>query len=163
MDQSIFHFINGLAGKNSFFDGLGIFLGEYLGYVLVALVLIIFWKRWKKAFFIALSGLLAKFGLVEAIRLFWQRPRPFLAEDVNLLIEKSADPSFPSGHAAFFFAISTAVFLYNKKAGICFLFASVLISVFRVYIGVHWPADVLAGAAVGIFSGWLIIKTFKKF
>jgi undecaprenyl-diphosphatase len=163
MDQYLFHLINDLAGKFTFLDSLGVFLGEYLGYILIVLVPIIFWKQWKKVFFVGVAAVLAKFGIVELVRLFWQKPRPFLTEGINLLVDKSNSPSFPSGHAAVFFAISTVVFYYNKKAGICFFVASILLSISRVYIGVHWPLDIAAGAVAGIFSGWLITRIAKRF
>ena len=87
-----------------------------------------------------------------------------MANHINLLFSYNpAEPSFPSGHAAFYFAIATIVYFYNKKAGLGFFLASFLISISRVFVGIHWPADIMAGALVGIFSGWLIIKIAKKF
>jgi undecaprenyl-diphosphatase len=88
-------------------------------------------------------------------------------------LSHSVSSSFPSGHAAFFFALSTVLLLYNKKfyprpkfwwgAGLFFFLASFLISIARVFVGIHWPSDILAGAAIGIFSGWLIILFSRKF
>ena len=82
--------------------------------------------------------------------------------DVNLILNKIDQPAFPSGHAAFFFALSTVVYFYNKKAGIGFFVASFLISISRVFGGVHWPTDILAGVLVGIFSAWFILKILRK-
>ena len=82
---------------------------------------------------------------------------------MNLLLSHEATSSFPSGHAAFYFALSTIIYFYNKKAGLLFLFASFLISISRVFVGIHWPFDIFAGAIVGIFSGWIILKISKKF
>jgi undecaprenyl-diphosphatase len=93
---------------------------------------------------------------------------------VNLLFNYNPlEPSFPSGHAAFYFAIATVVFLYLKKvyprpkfwrgASILFFIAGFLISISRVFSGIHWPSDILAGAAIGIFSGWLVMFFYRKF
>ena len=106
---------------------------------------------------------LARFGIVELIRWFKPRFRPFNMPDINLLVSKVNESSFPSGHASFFFALATVVFLNNKKAGIWFYIFAVLISIARVFVGVHWPSDVLAGALVGIITGWLVNWVFKKY
>jgi len=99
--------------------------------------------------------------IVELIRWIWQRPRPFVQNNVNLLLTHNAS-AFPSGHAAFFFAVSTIVYFYNKKAGILFFIASFLICLARVFSGIHWPLDILAGAIVGVLSGWVVHKILKK-
>jgi undecaprenyl-diphosphatase len=78
------------------------------------------------------------------------------------LINRVNEQSFPSGHASFAFGLATIVYFYNKKWGIAFFVMAILISTARVFTGVHWPSDILAGATVGIFSGWLINKLFNK-
>ena len=162
MDLYLFQQINNLAGQWGLLDGLGIFLAKYFGYILVVSVFFIFWPRLKIIFQSFLAGILARFGIVELIRWFWPRPRPFIENQVNLLIDKINQSAFPSGHTAFFFALSTVIFLYNKKAGIGFFIASFLIGIARIFCGVHWPSDILAGIGVGLLSGWLIIKIFRK-
>ena len=172
MDYFIFQQINNLAGQWTCLDAFGIFFAEYLQYILAGLVILLFWKKWRAIFLVFTSAILAEFGLVELIKFFWSRPRPFVENNVNLLLEHTG-ASFPSGHAAFFFAISTVIFLYYKKvypaskfwcgAGIGFFIASFLISISRVFVGIHWPLDILAGAIIGIFSGWLVLKISKRF
>ena len=109
------------------------------------------------------AAVFARFIIVEIIRYFLPKLRPFVENNVNLLISQDPkEPSFPSGHASFFFAIAAVVYFYNKKAGTLFFVSAFLISISRVLIGVHWPSDILAGAIVGIFSGWLIFKLAKK-
>jgi len=164
MDQFIFQQINQFAGKWILMDNLAIFFAKYFEYILIISVFLIFWKKWKIIFQSFLAAILARFGIVEIIRYFFPRARPFVENHINLLISHNPnEPSFPSGHAAFYFALSTVVYSYNKKAGILFFIASFLIVVFRVFVGVHWPLDILVGALVGIFSGWLVYKIFKRF
>lgn len=163
IDSLIFQQINSLAGQWVCLDALAIFFADYLQYVLVILTVVFLWKNWKAVFFAFLAAGIGKFAFAELIRFFWSRPRPFVENDVNLLVSHVNEPAFPSGHATFFFALSFVVYQYNKKAGILFFTASSLIAVSRVFSGVHWPMDVLAGAAVGLFSGWLVMKIARKF
>jgi len=159
-DKTIFGLINGLTGNWPALDFLGIFLAEYLPYVLTAILtawLVIDWKKHLKplaTFY--LTAIFSRFVVTEIIRYFLPRSRPFIDNEVNLLISHSASNSFPSGHAAFYFALGMAIYLYNKKAGLVFLFAALLTSIARVYVGVHWPTDIIGGVVVGIASAYAI-------
>ena len=79
------------------------------------------------------------------------RARPFVADPhgVHLFSSHAADPGFPSDHATAAFAIATAILLRKRKWGILALIAAAVLSVGRVALGVHYPSDVLAGAALG--------------
>jgi undecaprenyl-diphosphatase len=110
-----------------------------------------------------IAAVITKFILADFIRWLWFRPRPFVALNFIPLIDQSPkEGAFPSGHASFFFALSTIVYLYNKKAGIIFYIASFFIIIARVFVGVHWPSDILAGAVLGILMGWFLNKIFRK-
>ncbi|HEB01420.1 MAG TPA: phosphatase PAP2 family protein [Candidatus Portnoybacteria bacterium] len=165
LDFYLFEQINNLAGQWIWLDWLGIFLAEYLGYVLgIILLAFLFFKK-KNFWLVGLafaSAILARLVLTNLIRWFIYRPRPFIADQVNLLMSHKDVSSFPSGHTAFFFALSVSIFFFNKKAGSIFLVASLFIGLARVFVGIHYPLDILAGAVVGVFSAWLINKCFKK-
>ncbi len=167
IDYFIFQKINSLAGKSVCFDSFAIFCADYLEYVLVLVLALFLLRNYKKYWRFVIKALgaavLSRFVIAEIIRFFWNKPRPFIENHVNLLINQGPEPSFPSGHAAFYFGLSTIVYFYNKKLGILFLISSSLISISRVFVGVHWPSDVLAGAVIGIFSGWLVKKISEKF
>jgi undecaprenyl-diphosphatase len=89
----------------------------------------------------------------------WDRARPFAAHPgaVHLLAARSADPSFPSDHAAAAFAIAFAVYGVSRPAGAAFLAAATVIAVSRVALGLHYPSDVLAGALIGWATAQLVI------
>lgn len=166
LDVSIFHFLNGFAGKSHLLDLVITFLASYLPYVVI-LVLIIFLLRnydSKKQVLIttALSALISRFVVAEVIRYFYHRPRPFIAMHVTQLVKES-NWSFPSGHASFFFALAGAVYFYNKKWGIGFLIAAFFIGVGRVMAGVHYPSDILGGAIVGIAVSYIVFKTTRRY
>lgn len=146
-------------------DLIIIFSAEYLGYILLAVFLILFFKNRNKSFlFIPLiSALVSRFIFTEIIRFFYFRPRPFIGGNVQALIEPIQSASFPSGHAAFFFALSAGVYFFNKKAGLWFFIISFVIGLARVFAGVHYFSDILGGFAVGVFSFWLINSLKENF
>ncbi len=166
IDLCLFQYINGLAGKSVCLDSLAIFFAEYLQYFLMAVLFFFLIKNFKKYLPMVIVGLsasmLARFGIAEMIRFFWHRARPFVENSVNLLLNHDNSYSFPSGHAAFFFALSAVIYHYNKKTGIIFFVVSLLISVSRVFCGVHWPLDILGGIIVGIFSAWLALLLGRR-
>jgi undecaprenyl-diphosphatase len=79
------------------------------------------------------------------------RARPFVADSggVHLFSHHVADPGFPSDHATAAFAIAVAILLRKRGWGIAALLAATVLAIGRVAIGVHYPSDVLAGAALG--------------
>jgi undecaprenyl-diphosphatase len=167
MDYFVFHWLNNFAGQNSILDGFAVFCSEYLQYLVVAVFVFFLVKNLKKylqmVFCAFCSIFLSRVVFTETIRYFFPKNRPFVSEQVNQLLQHSESASFPSGHAAFFFALATAVYFYNKKLGGFFFVSAFLISIARVFCGIHWPSDILAGALIGIFSGWLMFKFFKKY
>jgi undecaprenyl-diphosphatase len=80
------------------------------------------------------------------------RTRPYLAHPAHshLLIARSADPSFPSDHATGGLALAFGVWLYDRAIGSALLVVAALLSFSRVYVGTHYPGDVVAGALVGV-------------
>lgn len=159
MDYRIFQFFHSIAGKYWLLDWLAIFLAKYLGYVLiVALIFLIFWnyKKWKDRlyyfFFTALSLLIARGLIVEVIRFFYIRLRPFKALAFEPLIEPLTGSSMPSGHATIFFALAVLIFYIDKKYLWYFIAGAFLIGLGRIVVGVHWPLDIVAGAIVGAIS-----------
>lgn len=166
MDTYLFNFLNQWAGQWLCLDALAVFLAKYLGYLLICFLLA--WLSWDFLFrkekfqktikivsFSLAAAIFSRLIIVEIIRWLYFRPRPFVAEQVNQLLEHSVSSSFPSGHAAFFFALSMVIYLHNRKAGLLFFLASFLIVLSRVFVGIHYPLDILAGALIGIFFGWL--------
>jgi undecaprenyl-diphosphatase len=84
------------------------------------------------------------------------RPRPPLADpSLHPLVALPNSSSFPSGHAAAAFAFAVALSLLAPRLRWLYLAVATLVAVSRVWLGVHYPSDVLAGALVGGACGWL--------
>src|ERR1035437_8914114 len=145
-DVKIFEAINGLANQSKIIDALGIFLAEYLPYLLgIFLLSFLFWPKKNRVMVLVsiVAAIVARFVVKGAILLFYNRPRPYVnLSSAHKLISMSPSDnlqSFPSGHAVFFFALSTVIYLYNKKLGIFFLICSTIVGIARIFVGVHWP------------------------
>lgn len=171
LDYIIFQAINNFAGQWVWLDKLGIFLAAYLQYALLVFLLTFLFigcnaaQKNQNRLMVGLaflSAAVSRLFFCEVIKLLVNRSRPFEIDEVNQLLIYGGGQSFPSGHAAFFFGLAAAVYLFNKKLGWLFLSGAALISLARVFAGVHYPLDILAGALVGIFSGWLVVKVFRK-
>ncbi len=155
-----FRWINNLAGHNVWLDRFMIFAADKMGYLLILFVLVIFWKKdyFKKAVFVSWgSAIVARFVFVAVVRYFFYSPRPFLVlEKVNQLMNHELESSFPSGHASFYFALAMGVYFYDKKAGYVYLILAGLVGLARIFVSVHWPLDILAGAGLGIATAFLV-------
>ncbi|OHA08596.1 MAG: hypothetical protein A3H69_02055, partial [Candidatus Sungbacteria bacterium RIFCSPLOWO2_02_FULL_47_9] len=142
LDISLFRWLNSWAGMNPLVDNGIIFKAHYLPYIAgtAAVLFFFFYKdevqKLKNRFLvleIAASGIFSRFFVVEIIRFFWQRLRPFEAlSGVTTLIEHPQEASFPSGHAAFFFALGMTIFFRYRKSGLLFLLIAFSISINRV-------------------------------
>jgi undecaprenyl-diphosphatase len=106
---------------------------------------------WRRASVAAVLS--AGFGLAvgKVISELVDRARPFVADPhgVHLFSGHAADPGFPSDHATAAFAIAVAILLRKRGWGIAALVLATVLSVGRVALGVHYPSDVIAGAALG--------------
>ncbi|KKR04026.1 MAG: Bacitracin transport permease protein BCRC [Parcubacteria group bacterium GW2011_GWF2_39_13b] len=170
-DYFLFQQINNLAGRFFWLDKIAVFFAAYFQYFLVAglLIFLVLGKdkenKIKNRFMVfgaLLSAGIARLVFANIIRWLYYRPRPFIDHQVNQLLNHNSEGSFPSGHAVFFFALAMFIFYYNKRIGTWFFIGAVLISIARVFVGIHYPLDILAGALVGIIAGWLVNIIFEK-
>ena len=142
--------------------------GEF--WILVALILLCF-KKTRKAgvamgIAMACGYLIGNMGLKN----LFARTRPYDMVEVELLVAKLHDFSFPSGHTLVSFEAATALMYYHRKWGIAALVLAVLIAYSRLYLFVHYPTDVLAGTVLGIGIGlaacyltdWLWTRNSRK-
>jgi undecaprenyl-diphosphatase len=168
-DESIIFFLNQFAQRWAAFDAIVVFLSNsdlIKGGVMLAGV----WGAWffasadiKRNRSYLLSALLgAVIALVIARVLAHTLPlriRPILDPALHFRPPKGTPDqsnwtiwsSFPSDHAALFFALLTGIWMAWRRAGLVLLgYVIIVICLPRIYIGIHYPSDVLAGAALGI-------------
>ncbi|SDZ08780.1 phosphatase PAP2 family protein [Tindallia californiensis] len=99
------------------------------------------------------------FITVHIIRFLYERPRPFVAMDIDSLIYHAPDGSLPSMHAVSAFVIAVAIWHVNKNVGRWVLILAGITGLSRVMVGVHYPLDVLLGALLAIGIGHITFKT----
>jgi undecaprenyl-diphosphatase len=175
IDYWLFVAINGLAGRYPWLDApTRLLLNDYFVPTVLALALLVLWFESKdmpglrdpacldrtnqRAVLTAtLSALLAN-AILKGLNLLYFRPRPFAQHAVNLLFYHPTDSSFPSNAAALGFAIAAGVWFYNRAWGRGLLVIAGLFGLSRIFGGVHYPLDVLAGAALGWSSAYLIYR-----
>jgi undecaprenyl-diphosphatase len=159
LDIEVLRDVNGLAEHTSWAHGFMEFMGEYgMFAVLAALGLLAWWRaRGRADHTVAVAGLIwAPLAALVAelanapLRSWVDRPRPFLSHDgLHVLIEGKTDPSFASDHALTTMALAVGILLVDRRLGILAVLASVFTGFSRLYVGVHYPTDVLAGFALG--------------
>jgi undecaprenyl-diphosphatase len=167
LDLSIFLKLNDLAGQNRILDGIAIFFAKYAPFIFVFIILLYLLKEFRENEWlilkILLAGIFARFVVAEIIRLFYFRQRPFVELAVNQILPHEASGSFPSGHAVFFFAISTILLIWNKKIGLLSFMITFLMGIARVFGGAHWLSDIIAGFGIGIISALIVEEIVNRF
>jgi undecaprenyl-diphosphatase len=113
---------------------------------------------WRRASVAAVLSAGLGLAVGKVISELVDRARPFVADPhgVHLFASHAADPGFPSDHATAAFAIATAILLRKRGWGIAALVAATTLSIGRVALGVHYPSDVIAGAALGAAAALLL-------
>ncbi|MDD4237858.1 MAG: phosphatase PAP2 family protein [Desulfotomaculaceae bacterium] len=128
-------------------------------WLIVALLLYLFGPKTRRASFLMLLALFITFVVGdEVLKHIFQRPRPFLSlEGVNLLVAPPGSFSFPSGHAASAFAASLVVARKLPRLAWPMLLLAVIMAFSRVYVGVHYPLDILGGALLGALCARFVL------
>jgi undecaprenyl-diphosphatase len=107
---------------------------------------------------LVVAGVLVADAAALALKELVRRPRPHL----DPLVRVPSDWSFPSGHAATSFAGATMLSHFLPRLRVALYLLAAAIAWSRVYVGVHYPADVLAGAALGTAVGWAAITSLPR-
>lgn len=166
INTQIFRAINDLGKEYSFLNPFFVFIADYTVYILIAAVLIYWFTRSKKNRLMVISSLLSVViaeVVGKTVSLFHFNYQPFVSlSGVNQLIEKDIGNSFPSDHTIIFFTVCFTFFFFKKKYKYLWIGLALLVGLSRIWVGVHYPADVLTGAITGIAAAYLCYKLVPK-
>ncbi|WP_350344929.1 phosphatase PAP2 family protein [Proteinivorax tanatarense] len=162
--MNIAEHIYNFRGTISIIDYFFYVLAEYSSmFFIISFAIIVFLEilKSKKILYVSkyLSIIFITYTVNQLLRRLVERERPFVVNDFSSMIEHSASYSFPSNHAAMSFIVALTIYRLNRKLGRCFLVLAGLVSLSRVYVGVHYPSDIIAGAVLAI----LIFKIMELF
>ncbi|MEO8665714.1 MAG: phosphatase PAP2 family protein [Ignavibacteria bacterium] len=166
-DEVLFHFINGTLA-NPLTDKLMPFITErnhwFIFYAIIWIYLMTKGgaKGRTAALLIIPLILISDQTADNIIKPFFHRIRPcHVLENVHLLINCSESFSFPSNHAVNNFAAATLFSWFYPRMKYFLFTGALIISLSRVFVGVHYPYDALGGALIGIFFALLIVYLWK--
>ena len=173
-DQAVFRWLNDLAGRSDFLDGLlRLVISDYLIPFLATLAVAWLWfagreedetQRFQHA---ALKGLVA-LGIcqlaVAVVNIAVGRPRPFgQLSNVTVLFYEPINSSFPAHPVATVMALGFVLSPVARRLGGIVILLGLLLGVGRIIAGLWFPTDVLGGIAIGVLSGWLAGSTLGRF
>lgn len=160
----LFLFIFGANNQSEYLDLIMIFGAEYVIYLTLILIFLIAIKgktTERKALILALFSLPILVIIIKIIHLFFYEPRPFVSLDIFPLVPHKEDASFPSRHTTIMSAIAFAYVYLKSKWAPLFLILLLWVGISRVYVGVHYPLDIIGAVLVGIIS-LIIALQIKK-
>lgn len=170
-DHSIALWVNGFIGRSPAFDAvvtMVAFNGFFKGAVLVAMLWWLWFRQESRDRDAVLTSVVAAtlgLALARALACFLPfRDRPFHEVALHLRVATGLDAttpqlwsSFPSDHATAFFALATGIFFASRRAGVAaFAWAAVVVCAPRLYLGLHYPTDLLAGATLGVLTASVV-------
>ena len=174
LDHSLCLWFNGLAGRFIGLDIFAIFCADFLIFVIPLFIFFFyfFYRRnrlvsvFLKIILAVVLGYSISYLLNHLLGIFFVRLRPFVVYPeiyrLNDFFASPQDYSFPSDHTAIAFVMGLIVFIDWRKFGIILLILSLFVGLSRIFVGVHYPLDILGGILTALFSVWIINAIFRK-
>ena len=165
LDRRLFEAIHGLphTPQGDRYISLVSDLGEGMGWVAAGICLA--WLGGRKGRRAGIATALASLGTTyvvqRVVKPIFRRRRPFVNRETMVVGIRTADASFPSGHAASSFAAATAIATFYPNAAPLVFTLATLVGASRVHLGHHFPSDVAVGGTIGIGTGTLTAWLLK--
>lgn len=160
-NQTLFFLIYNLSGKFQILDSLMIFVTNFVIFITLFFIFVLGIKgsiKEKRAFLLTILALPISIVVIIIIHLFIQEPRPFVAYNFLPLTDNNPSLSFPSRHATIMATIAFAYAYFKSKWAMLFLLLMILVGFSRIYVGVHYPLDVIGGFGTGLISFKISLK-----
>ncbi|WP_181907278.1 phosphatase PAP2 family protein [Cohnella lupini] len=162
LDIRLFQFINDNANGNTPLGHAFIRAADWGDWFFaLSLVLLLFRNRKMALYGMAAAALTVSVSR-QIGKLYW-RDRPFAElEEVNQLLIHIESNGFPSDHAAAAAAISVMLLRFSRPIGAIFIGAAAIVGFSRIWVGVHYPGDVLVGFAIGITCACVLFAVLER-
>lgn len=161
MNSDVLLLINGWAGKNSLLDHIMIFCAKDLIYLVFAVALLclgflIYRREWRSIIYF-FASVIVTFAVLKLMSLLNVDHRPFMDHKLTQLIPHASGASFPSDHTTSSAAVALGVLVFTrfKKVGVLLLICACIIGFSRIFVGVHYPADILGGLVTALIGAGL--------
>ncbi len=171
MNYTVFQWFNNFAGSSKLLDTLMIAITNSAVYVAILFMFILWFNNGKKVnaikkqytvLYTTLSVIIALLVNI-VIHAVYYHPRPFVSHDVHQLVPHAADSSFVSDHSVLVFSIAFVFLLRGEKLKYIALIWAVLVGVSRMYVGVHYPLDILGAAFLTFITSGLVMQSTRTF
>ncbi len=167
IDHRIFFFFQGLQRPwLDYFLAWPTYLGntQVLLTLLIPSVLFLDRKNGYRSITALTGSLLLADYFSPLFKVFFHRPRPHVYwEHVNVIFSKPMNDAFPSGHTMVAFAAAFVLSYYYPKKTRWFYVVAIWAAITRIYVGAHYPSDLLGGAPVGILCGFVVCHLVKLY
>lgn len=170
-DTTVVLWLNQWVGTLPWLDAVvKVLISDYFAPVVASVTLLGLWfsggypalrERYQRGVMVAASSIGVVNIWVQVLNVVVFRPRPFVDLELTLLFYRPTDSSFPANPAAVAFAAAMGVYRVHRRLGLMLFAVAIALGVGRVYAGVFYPSDVIAGALLGIATTYLMVLVFR--
>jgi undecaprenyl-diphosphatase len=169
MNLQVFRLINNLANQNVVLDKIMIFFSNDVPYIFIAAVALVFIlgiaqrnPDYRKIAFSTIFITVINLMINLAIRSIFPVARPFVYNRVNLLVPHDTASSFPSNHATGTMSIALGLEKFSKPISIILTILSIIVGFSRVYVGNHYPADIIGSYIIVCAASYIYNVKFRS-